>query len=78
MKKPVQGTRFVFDQEPDSCAPVDAPQMLEVLIDDAGGGPYLVFKTERWALDPEDIGPFIRRLRWCLRQCGEAGDDRED
>lgn len=45
---------ITLTQEPDSCGP-DATQVLEIITDDAGGGPFLVLKTERWALDRDDI-----------------------
>jgi len=41
-------------QEPDSCGP-DVSQDLEISTDDAGAGPFLILKTDRWALDKEDI-----------------------
>lgn len=40
-----------FTQESDSCASDDLGQTLEVGVDDAGAGPFLWIKTDRWAVD---------------------------
>lgn len=34
----------------DSCALDDTPLTLQIVIEDAGAGPYLVLRTNRWAL----------------------------
>lgn len=60
---------FAYMQDADSCD--DQPQTLTVEVDDAGGGPYLVLKTQRWAIDPDDIPRFVRMLRRAL--AGKAG-----
>ena len=40
-------------QDPDSCGP-DLSQELKIATDDAGGGPYVVLETDRWAIDNVD------------------------
>lgn len=49
----VEEMRIVYSQKADSCSPSDFDQDLEIETADAGGGPYLVLKTERWAVDIE-------------------------
>jgi hypothetical protein len=43
-------------QEPDSCG-LDEIQVLRISTEDAGGGPFVVLKTDRWALDKTDLDP---------------------
>jgi hypothetical protein len=38
-------------------------QDLTVSTQDAGGGHYLIIKTERWAVDFDDIDTFVAMLR---------------
>lgn len=45
--------RFIQDQ--DSCSNLKGDQELKVEIVDAGGGPYAVLSTKRWAMDWEGI-----------------------
>lgn len=58
---------FTFLQNADSCQEGDLPQQLTVSTEDAGGGPYLVLSTERWALDPGDIPRLAALLRRCAK-----------
>ena len=56
---------FQFTQGGDSMtlSPVNE---LDVEITDAGGGPYIVIKTERWALNPEELQGFVNELMRCI------------
>jgi len=49
----VTDMRVVYAQKSDSCDPTDLGQDLEIETADAGGGPYLILKTDRWAMDLE-------------------------
>jgi len=52
-----------FSQESDSCQSDRTGQDITVQIEDGGGGPYIVIKTERWAVDtPEDIAELCREV----------------
>ncbi len=58
---------LTYGQDPDSNAPTGTIlNRLAVQVTDAGGGPYLVLATERWALDPEDVDAFAALLRRAL------------
>jgi len=53
----------LFVQDQDSCGPSeDKEQALEVEVTDAGGGPYFVLRTDRWALDPADLKKLAKQL----------------
>lgn len=43
--------KATYVQEPDSCSIGNDPQELKVFTQDGGGGKFLVFSTERWAID---------------------------
>lgn len=60
----------VFTQEGDSNSE-DEFHDLTVEIDDAGGGPYFVIKTRRWAFD--DIDSLIELLRKFEKHAKEMG-----
>jgi len=50
------GIQVTFSQENDSCSPTsEFGQDLTLLVEDAGGGPYIVMSTERWAINEEDV-----------------------
>jgi hypothetical protein len=54
----------LYSQEADSCAPINTEYCeLSIEITDAGGGPYAVIKTERWALDADAIDAFAAELK---------------
>ena len=57
---------LVYVQEPDSCDCGQMDQELRVSTDDAGGGSYIILKTERWALDRDDIDEFCKLLKDAL------------
>lgn len=59
----LEEVKLTFTQEPDSCSPHDLVHALHVETDDAGAGPYLVLRTERWALDFEGVDAFAEMLR---------------
>lgn len=60
--------KYVYSQEADSCQTNSNPgQILEVEIQDAGGGNYLVIKTNRWAIGEEDIDKFCDLLKKSLK-----------
>lgn len=63
-------------QEPDSCGP-DVAQGLEISTDDAGAGPFLIIKTERWAIDKEDIDALRDLLVAILAHTDAGFEDKE-
>jgi hypothetical protein len=46
--------KVTYYQEADSCQDGDKIQTLTVETRDAGGGKFMVIKTERWAIDKID------------------------
>jgi hypothetical protein len=54
MKAEVEEMQVTYTQENDSCDSSSFPQQLELSTDDAGGGKFIVIKTERWAIDSID------------------------
>lgn len=47
---------IVYEQEKDTCdGESDYCQYLEVKTQDGGGGNFIIIKTDRWALDREDL-----------------------
>jgi hypothetical protein len=57
------GVVYEFSQNSDSCQSPDDGQSIKVFTEDAGGGSYIVFSTERWAIDAEDIDKFAETLK---------------
>lgn len=58
------GAEFTFTQDGDSCDGLGNLQQLEVSVEDAGGGKYLVIKTERWAMDSiDDLTALLERVK---------------
>ena len=56
-----------YEQEQDSWGPAGhLGQDLTLEVMDAGGGPYVVISTPRWALDADDIDAFVSRIRALL------------
>ena len=53
---------LVYVQEPDSCDPSQMDQELRIMTDDAGGGSYIILKTDRWAIDRDEIQQFCDML----------------
>lgn len=54
MKAEIEEVAITYTQEADSCQEDDLQQSLEVSTEDAGSGKYIVFKTDRWAIDSID------------------------
>jgi len=70
-KKPIRATiRYNRKADPRDDTSPEERQSLEVEIVDAGAEPYVVLKTERWALDQREIRTLPKLLRWSLRRCG--------
>lgn len=61
-----------FVQDSDSGDPGEfRSQELRIEIDDAGGGPYFVISTERWAFDrPDDIMQCLKVVSDLLTKSG--------
>lgn len=61
---------YVFEQEKDCCdGESDFSQYLTIETNNGGGGPFIVLKTERWAID--DIDAFANRLKNILSEVDE-------
>ena len=52
-----------YMQDNDSCDDGKDGQTLEVFTQDAGGGNYIVIKTERWAIEYDDIDDLCNQLK---------------
>jgi hypothetical protein len=66
-------SKFVFQQDNDCCDDGKHDydtgcQYLTVETHDGGGGVYLTIKTERWALDLEDLETLVERLTQIVKQ----------
>jgi hypothetical protein len=54
----------VYEQAEDNGGrPNETGQDIEISTCNAGGGSYIVLKTERWAIDEEDLDSFVQKLR---------------
>lgn len=62
-------------QDADSCLSDDCWQDIDVFTQDNGAGAYIAIKTERWAIDEEDIDRFCEALK---RVCRRVGDGEKD
>jgi hypothetical protein len=67
----------VYSQDPDSCSDSDVCHTLELVIEDAGAGPYAVIRTARWALDDDEIDVLVAKLRAALDRVKRAQAERE-
>lgn len=56
-------TQIRIEQPADSNAKKDEIQVLNVKVEDAGGGAYIVIQTKRWAFDKEELDDFIAYLK---------------
>lgn len=56
-------TQIKIDQPADSCAKSDSIQTLNIKVEDAGDGAYIVLQTKRWAFDREELDDFIAYLK---------------
>ena len=54
---------YELNQDSDSCEREDLGQTLKVSTDDAGGGSFIILKTERWAIDSDCIDKFAAMLK---------------
>ena len=54
MTAKVEEVSVTYIQDRDSCDKGSSFQELKVFTDDAGNGKYIVFETERWAIDSID------------------------
>ena len=51
MKAEVEEMSITYSQEEDGCDESNKFQELKIFTNDAGAGKYIVFQTERWAID---------------------------
>lgn len=59
---------FVYEQEKDCCDGESMyVQTLTVQTQDGGGGNYIILKTDRWAIDRDDIDKFCEELKTILK-----------
>lgn len=65
-----------YSQAPDSCSKDDMSQTLTIGTEDAGGGQYLVLKTERWAID--DIKGLVTILEDFMVRSGITGEKQKE
>lgn len=56
-------TQVKLDQPADSNAKKDEIQTLNIKVEDAGGGAYIVIQTKRWAIDREDLDELVVFLK---------------
>ncbi len=54
---------FSFNQDSDTNQSDDIGQEIEITTHDSGGGVYIVIKTDRWAMDVDDIDKFCETLK---------------
>lgn len=67
-KAKLASVHLTLRQPEDCCGRVEEEeQYLSVETYDGGGGQYIVLKTERWALDYEQINALALRLQEVLR-----------
>lgn len=53
-----------YSQDVDTWQSADeGPQTLSLEALESGGGNYIVLKTERWAIDPDEIDAFAEHLK---------------
>lgn len=68
----LESMRATYTQQADCCTSSTDDNVLEAVIEDGGGGPYIVIKTERWALDGDRLGEFTDTLRALWKQVEDA------
>ena len=64
-RKFIQTVEMSQEKDCCDCENIDY-QILEIITQDGGGGQYLVIKTDRWAIDPNDIDAFCGFLKETL------------
>lgn len=62
--------RLTQEQDDYDTTSVD-DQYLDIQVVDAGAGPYLVLKTDRWALDIDEIQLLIDKLNEVYKICSK-------
>ena len=66
--------RITYMQPMHSCGPPDDDASLEIVIEDAGGGEYLVLHAEHWSFEGrEDIDALRDKLIEMLGTCVGEG-----
>ena len=65
----------VVQNEDNGGRPNELGQELTIETGDAGGGPYLVITTTRWALDDDEIGDFCSYLKKFIAEAKEEWYD---
>ncbi|MDZ4341704.1 MAG: hypothetical protein U1E51_04615 [Candidatus Binatia bacterium] len=59
----------VWSQDQDSCGPLDDPgQDITLETTDAGGGNYIVIKTDRWAMELADMDALVSKMKAMLKR----------
>ena len=62
--------RIVYTQPMHSCGPPDDDSSLEIMIEDAGDGEYLILHAEHWSFEGrEDIDALHAKLIEMLGTC---------
>lgn len=58
-----------YTQEVDSCGPSGGGyNLLDIEVTNAGGGPYIIIKTDRWALDVDDMEALSKEIRRLINE----------
>lgn len=73
----IVGMTVQLEQEGDCCGG-ESWQYLDVEIADGGGGPYFVLKTDRWALDCDDLTRFQSKLEELLAFYKKDDDPKKE
>lgn len=60
---------ITYRQPADCCQTGKDDQILEVKVQDGGGGPFIVLKTERWSFDAESLEAFTKQVKELLEEC---------
>lgn len=74
MNKPeVTEVKFVFSQDEDTGGRIDElGQSIAIRLQDAGGGPYYVIETDRWAIDkPSDLTALLTKVSKVMKTMNE-------
>ncbi len=72
----IEALTIEFIQDGDSISA--GMQELQVIIDDAGGGPFMALHTERWAIDtPADLDPILKEAKMLMEQAWKFNNRRD-
>lgn len=66
----VSDAKVTLTQEQDICS-ASLHQYLTIEVTDAGAGPYLVLKTDRWVIDIDKLQAFIDKLNEVYKLCNQ-------